>query len=205
MCFSATASFVAGGALAVAGVATLAQTKNKKQIPVASMPLLFAAQQGVEGIVWSSFGVPALHTVATYAYTIIANVVWPIVTPLALLAIERDVHRKNMLRALSVIGTALGMYLLYGIMVHPVLSYIVNCSIGYTYYYPYPYPTLALYVLVTCGSCLVSSHRLMNIFGIVLLVSFIIAAWFYIQTFFSVWCFFSAILSGIVYVHVRSK
>ena len=194
---------MAGGALGAAGVATLAQTKNKKQIPVASIPLIFAAQQAVEGVVWSSFGVPVVNTVATYAYTFIANVVWPVFTPLALLVIERDPMRRRLLEALSLVGALLGAYLLYGIISQPIVSHIVNCSIGYTYNYAYPHTTLALSLLATCGSCFVSSHRRINLFGVVLLVSFIIAAWFYTQTFFSVWCFFSAILSGIIYLHVR--
>ena len=54
MCFSASASFVASAALLTGGVATLKQTTNNGQIPFASIPLLFGAQQLMEGFLWLS-------------------------------------------------------------------------------------------------------------------------------------------------------
>ena len=55
MCFSATASFVASGALSALGVATLRATQRKAEIPFATIPLLFGIQQFVEGVLWLSF------------------------------------------------------------------------------------------------------------------------------------------------------
>ena len=55
MCFSATASFVAGTSLSVLEFAALKRAKIKSEIPVAIVPLLFGAQQLVEGIIWLSF------------------------------------------------------------------------------------------------------------------------------------------------------
>ena len=45
MCFSATASFAASGALGLVGAASLAKTKSKKEVPFAAVPLIFAVQQ----------------------------------------------------------------------------------------------------------------------------------------------------------------
>ncbi len=52
MCFSATASFTASFSLSVLGVATPTQTTSKKQLLLATFPLLFAIQQFFEGVVW---------------------------------------------------------------------------------------------------------------------------------------------------------
>ena len=55
MCFSATASFVAGTGLAVLGVATLRAARRRPEIPFAAIPLIFGLQQMVEGALWLSF------------------------------------------------------------------------------------------------------------------------------------------------------
>jgi len=55
MCYSATASFVAGGGLTVVGLMTLRRTTNRAELPLAAIPLLFGVQQLVEGVIWLSF------------------------------------------------------------------------------------------------------------------------------------------------------
>src|SRR3989344_4561522 len=108
MCFSATASFVAGGALGAVGGVTMAEVKIKAEMPLASIPLIFGIQQTIEGVIWVSF-----------------------------------------------------------------------------------------------GSGLISSHRILNIFAIGALISFFIANWLFNMTFISVWCFFAAVLSVLIYWHFK--
>jgi hypothetical protein len=55
MCFSASASFIAGATLSAVGLATLRMTKRKAEIPFAMIPLLFGVQQITEGMIWLSF------------------------------------------------------------------------------------------------------------------------------------------------------
>lgn len=202
MCFSAAASFAAAGALGVAGGLTLANVKEKSELPFASIPLLFGIQQAIEGAVWVSFGSPILNTVATYAYSMFSHVLWPIFVPISILLIEPDPARKNILRLFTFVGLATGLYLLYSIIADPVTAHIVDTSIAYHSPHLYVYLIMALYLIVTCGSCLFSSHRIVNVFGVVLAVSFAVAAWFFTETFFSVWCFFAALLSVLIYVHM---
>mgnify|MGYP000091041284 FL=1 len=52
MCFSATASFAASAVLGATGIATLAKTKDRKMLPLATIPLVFAIQQAIEGGLW---------------------------------------------------------------------------------------------------------------------------------------------------------
>ena len=83
MCFSATASFVAGTALSVLGVATLRTTRSRREIAFAAIPLLFGLQQIVEGVLWLSFrfDAPQLNVAMTYLFSLFSHVLWPIFVP----------------------------------------------------------------------------------------------------------------------------
>ncbi len=203
MCFSATASFIAGGALGATGVLTLKKAATKRELLFASIPLLFGIQQTIEGVVWLSFGTPLFNTVATYAYSMFSHVLWPILVPLSVLLLETNPMRKRVLRLFSFIGLGVGLYLLYFLITEPITARIVQNSIAYKSPHFYLYPMLALYLLSTCASCFFSSHRIVRLFGAVALISAAIAAWFFTETFLSVWCFFAAILSVLVYWHFR--
>ena len=52
MCFSATANFVGSTALGAVGVVTLTKVKHRRELLFASLPLLFAIHQFIEGFVW---------------------------------------------------------------------------------------------------------------------------------------------------------
>jgi len=201
MCFSATASFVAGGALSATGALTLTKAKTKAELPLASIPLWFGIQQTIEGIIWVSFGLPTLNTIMTYAYLMFAYVFWPVFVPIAILLIETNPVRKNILRFLSFIGCTMGLYLLYFIFADPGNAHIVNQSIAYDYQHLYPLLPLTFYVAATCGSGLVSSHKTINVFALAVLISFFFAYWFLNVTFISVWCFFAAVLSFIIFLY----
>ena len=203
MCFSASASFITGGALSAAGVVTLSESKRKGEKLFAAFPLLFGIQQIIEGFVWISFATPALNAVSVYAYSLFSHVLWPVVTPIAVLLIEKDEARRRILRGIAFVGFVVGSYLFYSISTESVTAQIVEDSIAYRSDHLYPVMILLLYLTATCGSCLVSSHKTVRVFGAVLLGSFAIALWLFFATFFSVWCFFAAILSAIVHWHFK--
>lgn len=62
---------------------------------------------------------------------------------------------------------------------------------------------MVLYLAATCAGCFFSSHKIINIFGVLALLLFMVAYWFYTAVFFSVWCFFAAILSVVIYLHFK--
>ncbi len=204
MCFSATASLVAGGTLATVGALTLAQVRTKKELPLASIPLLFGIQQIADGVVWLSLGTHSLNTVAMYSYAVFSQAFWPIFLPASILFLETDLSRKKILRAFSLIGLFVGLFFLYFIVFGTVTAHIVNNCVVYDTPHPYPFTVLAFYLIATVGACFFSSHKIIKIFGGTLFVSFIISGWFYVETFSSVWCFFAAILSGIIYWFFKS-
>jgi len=65
MCFSATASFSAGAVLRGIGALTLKAARRPCEWPFAAIPLLFAIQQLIEGMIWLTFSADAslLNTV----------------------------------------------------------------------------------------------------------------------------------------------
>lgn len=207
MCFSATASFAAGAVLSAAGVVTIKKTKTKEEIPFAAIPLLFGIQQAVEGVVWLSFkfGATYLNQIATYAFMFFAYLFWPTFVPFAIQSLETDPHRKTILSMFQALGFAVSSYLLYFIVSQPMTALIVNESITYPTLEHYGVLVMGLYLFATCGSCLFSSHRTINVFGVLVALSFAAAYYFYMVSFVSVWCFFGAVLSVAVYWYFRNE
>ena len=205
MCFSATASLIAGGVLSATGVLTLKQAKTKAELPFASIPLLFGIQQLIEGVVWLSFGNSALNSISTYAYSIFSHVLWPIFVPASILLLEKDPVRRRILQVFTGIGLAVGIYLFYFIFLDGVASQILNHSVAYNSPHLYLPFVLTLYVFATCISFFISSNKIINTIGVVMIASFLIAGWFFSETFISVWCFFAAILSVLVYWYFKRK
>ncbi|HEY3328017.1 MAG TPA: DUF6629 family protein [Novimethylophilus sp.] len=204
MCFSATASFIAGASLSALGVATVKKAQRKAEVPFAMIPLLFGVQQFIEGMLWLSFrfDAPLLNVTMTYAFTLFSHVLWPIFVPLSIGLVETVAWRKKVISAFQIIGITVGLYLLYLIVRFPVTSE-VDEHIVYVLPHFYKVPVMALYLAATCVVSFFSSHKLINVFGVLALLLFMVAYWFYTVAFFSVWCFFAAILSAVIYLHFR--
>ena len=85
MCFSATASFIAGAALCAVGIATLRSTKKRVEWPFALMPLLFGIQQLTEGFLWMTFQheMPLVRQATTYLFSWFSYVLWTMYVPFA--------------------------------------------------------------------------------------------------------------------------
>jgi len=207
MCFSATASFVAGTSLSVIGVATLKTVKRKSEIPFAMIPLLFGVQQLTEGVIWLTFsrGAPLLQQTMTYVYSGFSHVLWPIYVPFAIGILESVRWRKRALAGFEVAGLTVGLYLLYFIVTAPVVAQAVSRHIEYISPHFYVPPMIVLYLAATCVSAFFSSHKFVNLFGALALVSFIAAYVIYAHALVSVWCFFAALLSILMYVHMRFR
>jgi hypothetical protein len=205
MCFSATASFVAGASLTVLGVATLRKTKSRSEIPFALIPLLFGAQQLIEGVIWLSFAneSPLLRQFMTYMYTGFSHVLWPIYVPFAMGFLEAVPWRKKAIFAFGAVGAAVSLFLLYLIVTRPVAAEVIAHHMVYFTTHFFDLPVMALYVAATCFSCFFSSHGFVRMFGGLQLMSLVAAYMVDMMALFSVWCFFAAILSLLIYVHLR--
>lgn len=206
MCFSATASFSAAALLLGIGTLTLRSalvTRQRRALPFAAIPMLFAMQQLIEGVTWLTFTEEAawLNAVMTYVYSFFSHVLWPVYVPVAVLLMEPAAWRRRALTAFVAAGAAVGAYLLYVLAAYPVVAKPTGQHIEYDSPHFYAALTMTLYLLSTTVSPLLSTHRMVLVFGVLALGSFGAAYAFYATWFISVWCFFAALLSAVIYLH----
>lgn len=202
MCFSATASFVAGSALSVLGVATLRATRRRAEIAFAAVPLLFGIQQMVEGALWLSFryDAPHLKVTSTYLFSLFSHVLWPIYIPFAIGLLEVVTWRRRVIWGFQAVGLGVGSYLLYNLVALP-LTAVAAANIVYVSPHFFKVPVMLLYIAATCVSGFFSSSGTVRLFGALALVLFLLAYGFFTVALISVWCFFAAVLSVIIYTH----
>jgi hypothetical protein len=204
VCFSAPASFAVAAGTGLAGAAAIGRASERREIPLASVPLVFAAQQAIEGALWLALGSEALSRwvspLAT-AFMFSALVVWPVWAPLAATLVERNRVRRLAMIALLVLAVPLALRGVSGMWAHAYGACVVQNSIAYGNGLPYSPLQFARYVLCACCPFLLSSHRTLRIFGAIVLAGLIISASLYTFAYVSVWCFFAAVSSVTIYVH----
>jgi len=199
MCFSATASFSAAGILALAGVATLSKARGPRERPLAAVPLVFALQQGIEGVLWRT--VPAGHQAGrglATSFAILALIVWPLFIPLAVGLAERVRKRRRLILALMGPGLGVAGYSVLDIWVHPYKAWPAPHSLVYINDSPFPWPLMLAYLAAVCAPPLLSSSPAIRWFGIVVTLGLAVTLGFFFVNLVSVWCFFAAIASAIL-------
>jgi hypothetical protein len=205
MCFSATASFASGSILALAGIATLHQTRSSEQWPLAAVPCLFALQQFSEGLTWLGVGGSlGVQHASVFLFLIFAQIVWPIWIPLALYMVAPP-ERKWPLGILLAVGSGVSLTMAGCMLLYGADAEIVGHHVAYTL----PYPPLVLefcgllYGLVTIAPPFMTGLRDMWWLGVGIALSYLVSAYFYQYYVVSVWCYFSALLSVLIYVIQR--
>jgi hypothetical protein len=203
MCFSASASFGAGTMLFVVGVLALKKTRKPSQVPFGAIPMLFSIQQFAEGFVWLSLTNKSFETLESYAtniFLVFAQVLWPILVPLSIFFLEKNTMRKKILGTLAIMGTLMAIFLIYCLF-----NYYAKAEIGYLHiHYQLNYPMALswisglIYFMPTVVPNFISSIKRISLLGFSIALSYIFTLIFYRDYLISVWCFFTAIQSGIV-------
>jgi hypothetical protein len=208
MCFSATASFTAAAFAGGIGAVTMwkaARLRDPAVLPIAAFPLLFAAQQAVEGLLWLDLAQPtasACRPFLTHAFLGYAEIFWPVFAPLAALMIEPVRWRRRLILVCLAVGAALSAYLLIKMIGNPYSASAASGHIAYTNDTNYLKGIEFPYVFATTISLLLSSHRMIQLLAGVILGGFVAAYWSFYQSYISVWCFFAAVSSVLVYLFV---
>lgn len=208
MCFSAGASFGASAVLSVIGVSVIKKVKSPYQIPFASIPLIFAAQQFSEGFVWLALSNPVfapLEKVSSYAFLFFAQIVWPICVPIAIVMLEKDAKRKKILLLFVGIGVLVSSYFAHRLLMYGVHPNITGHHVAYKQVYPDSWGHVAdmLYGIATLGPTFISKVKRMWTFGLAVSISYVIAYIVYVNYILSVWCFFASIISILIYVIIQ--
>lgn len=207
MCFSAEASFIGAAALTVIGTATLKVVNNKQDRLWASIPLLFAFQQFCEGIVWldlrGSIPHSALTVLAKDLYLLFALAAWLVWIPFAFLVAEPDAERKKLLKVVLGVGVIIAYINLSSYSILSLTPTVKGHSINYLTEAAL-YKRLC-YLSVVALPPLLSTIKHMKIFGLLIIISCVVAEYFYTTTFTSVWCFLGSFVSAALYMISRAN
>ncbi len=204
MCFSAEASFAGGIIIAATGVVTIRKVHSPSQIVFASIPLFFGLQQIAEGFLWLTIPMTefaAMQRAAMYVFQVMALVIWPIMIPLSVLYMEKSVKRKRFLFVLLIVGVMLSAYYSYCLLFFNVSPQIKGYHIHYNSDFPKSLNMIAFifYLTATITPLFVSSIKRTHLLGILMTLSCLVTAIFFTQFLTSVWCFFAALISGVIF------
>lgn len=216
MCFSSTASFTAAAVLLPLGLAAtrLSQVRQRPQLlPLALMPVGFAFQQALEGMVWIQLNNPAsaateLARPWAVAYLFFALAFWLAWMPwcaLCCLGHQGARWQQRWIRGLLVLGVLMGLALWLPVLLdhERIAPTVVHGSIDYRSrllgagVIGHGLGSL-LYAIPIAVPLLLTPSRRLRWLALLILVAFAIAQSLYLYAFSSVWCYFSALLSVLV-------
>ncbi|MGC1389662.1 MAG: DUF6629 family protein [Bacteroidales bacterium] len=210
MCFSAGASFAGGIIITGIGVATYREVHKPSQLVFASIPVFFGVQQIVEGCLWLTLPYADyvnIQKTATYCFLIMAQVLWPVMIPVSVLLVEEDKKRKRIRRILLILGLSLSLYYSYCLVSFNVTPQITGRHIEYKTNFPDSFAMLAfiVYLIATITPLFVSGIKRTHLLGMLMFSSCLVTAIFFTQYLISVWCFFAALISGVIFWILRDS
>ncbi len=206
MCFSASANFAGSAVLGAIGVATIFEVKHRRELLFAAMPLLFALHQFTEGFVWLGLDhnlPPIFAHDAGAAFVLYAQGFLPFLLPLSVLLIEPTRSKRRRMLAFTILGGALMVYLLWGLIAYPLqVSAGAN---GIVYINRISTTTLVavLYVIATCGALFFSGYRLLVLLAWLNMVGLLTVMVVRRLEFTSIWCAYAAVVSAVIYFFFR--
>ena len=206
MCFSATASFTSS--VIIGGLAMAANRKRTsgRDNPLVLIPVLFAIQQFIEGCVWLGWENTmclALQPFFSALFLFFAWMVWPVLVPLAAWQVEKLPNRKKIMYYTMLMGVGLALIAFFQIILAHPYPVITNHRISYQLNALNEVGLVrivlqSLYVLVTLLPLLYSSNKGLVVLGLTNAIALLISFLFFQEALPSVWCFFAAILSGLI-------
>ena len=207
MCFSLEADLVAGAAVLPVGVLSLRSVRSPRELPFASLPLLFSAHQLVEALVWGGADGDVSRGVAhaaAVAYVVFALPVLPTLVPVAVWLIEKRTHHLRVLPFLA-LGVVVSAYLLSRIVTQGVQVRVEPHALVYSVGLQNGVLWTVLYIVAVVGACMFSGYRSLLAFGLLNLVGLVVVGLAYSQAFASLWCVYAALASVLVLVHMRRR
>ncbi len=202
MCFSATSSFIASGVIGAIGIATLRHVREPRALLFASVPMLFAVHQFTEGWVWlgldGRIGKVGFDHVS-FLFMLYAQGILPLLMPAAVVLMEPPGWRRTVILGLTGIGALVCVWDVAGLIFLPSRCFVEQNSIAYRNPATGSLWLSYLYILATCGALLLSTHRVVRWYGVLNVVALSIAEVVKEYAFASVWCFYAALMSVMIY------
>ena len=210
MCFSAGASFAGSVVISTIGIATIIKVHKPSQIVFACIPLFFGFQQFVEGCLWFIMQHPEYaqyEKLFTIIFLIMAQVFWPMMIPMAVLHMEKNKKKKGVLWILLCSGISISIFYIYCLLTYNVTPQISGYHIHYIENSPKTLTFIAfiLYLITSITPLFISSIKKTHLLGILMSVSCLITIIFFTQYLTSVWCFFAALISIVIFWILRDS
>ncbi len=206
MCFSAEVDLVAGIAISAIGIDALRHVHRRAEWPLAALPVVLGVHQLIEAALWLGLEGRLDEWVvepARLVYLAIAFGLLPVLVPIAVGAVEPvpDLRRTTIF---ATIGAGVAIALMYAVVRGPITARIDGRHIAYHVELWRGGILVLLYVVATCGSLLLSTHRHVRWFGAVNIVVVALLAWLDQNAFISLWCAWAAVTSVAIAVHLRA-
>lgn len=202
MCWSATVDVVIGTGVVLAGAVAVALVRDRRDLPLAALPLLLGAHQLLEAHVWaSSSGQGSVITGGFVTlWTLVAFAVLPVYVPFALLVAERERRRGQWVAGAVGVPVA-------AVMTVAVAHGATATDHGHVLDYGAGIPLLPLvlvgYLVAACVPFLLSPEPTMRELGVVLVIGAVVAGLVNLLAFASVWCALAAAVSVLVVRRTR--
>ena len=136
-------------------------------------------------------------------YLLLALVVVPVFVPVAILRLEPTARRRWVIVPFVILGSVVAA-VLFATMLHgPVTARLGTYHLAYSIGLRNGFLIVGLDVVATCGSLLLSGYKDIVVFGVLNLVIVIVLARLTADGFASLWCFYAALSSGAISIHLR--
>jgi hypothetical protein len=206
MCFSPEGDLIGGLVVTAIGVDACLHLRGRPEYRlIAPFPILLGLHQVDETLVWwklqghvaSSVGV-----VAMWIYLLVAFVVLPVLVPTMVFLLE-PVRRRKVIAPFLALGIVTAAWLLIVMVRGNPSAKLGSYHVAYTIGLQHGVIVIGLYIIATCGSLLASGVRSVVWFGLVNLVAVVVLARLCADGFASLWCFYAALASGAIALHLR--
>jgi hypothetical protein len=206
VCFSPEADLVAGIVVGGIGLDAMRRAPHRRYLPLAGLPLLLGVHQVVEAFGWWGLRGDLPRQVgdtATWIYLAIALVVVPALVPTAFHSAEGDSTRRARLLPFVVLGIAVAVALLPGLLNGGAGGEVACRYIAYDTGTRYAGYVLPFYVAATCAPMLLSGSRRLLFFGVANLVAVALLSWLLARGVISLWCVWAAASSVVINLEMR--
>lgn len=202
MCYSPTASFLSAALIGTVGVATLRHVRSPNTLLFGAVPLLFSLHQFTEGLVWlglqGRIG-PVGRDHAAFLFTLYAQGILPFLMPLAVALMEPAGWRRKAIMGLTAIGAVAALWDAYGLIFLPTRVFVDHNAIAYRNVMTGSLVISLLYIIASCGALLLSGYKLVRWYGVLNIIALTIVQLVREYAFASVWCFYAALMSIMLY------
>jgi len=209
VCFSPMGDLVGGTAVLAIGLDACRHVKGRSEnLAIATLPLLLGLHQIDEAFVW--WGLQGhvsrgVGNIAMWIYLIFALVALPVLVPLLLAIFEPSRVRRVRYVPFILLGFVVSAVTMNAMLARSPTVRLGAYHLAYSVGLTRGVLLIGLYIVATCGSMFVSGNRTLQYFGFANLVAVIVLALLCADGFTSLWCFYAALLSGAIALHLRRR